>query len=188
MITMSLRQSISDMQVDVILTRKTENIGERQMKKNEAGFSLIEMLVVVIIIAIVAAIAIPNLLASRRAANQATAISNLRTVSSAQATYSSTTGGGGYALTFDALSATAGGDLLDDSWTASPVKNGYTFALSAATSAGYCVTATRTGVASGDFSYAISHQNVIYQLAGAVAPTCANDTGIISTGTVVGAS
>jgi prepilin-type N-terminal cleavage/methylation domain-containing protein len=61
-------------------------------KKNEKGFSLVELLVVVIIIAIVAAIAIPNLLASRRAANEASAISTLRTYHSAEATYQATLG------------------------------------------------------------------------------------------------
>lgn len=55
--------------------------------KNEKGFSLVELLVVVIIIAIIAAIAIPSLLASRRAANEASAISTLRTIHSAQSTY-----------------------------------------------------------------------------------------------------
>ena len=60
--------------------------------KNQKGFSLVELLVVVIIIAIIAAIAIPNLLASRRAANEASAISTLRTYHSAEATYQATTG------------------------------------------------------------------------------------------------
>jgi prepilin-type N-terminal cleavage/methylation domain-containing protein len=74
------------------------------MNTNEKGFSLVELLVVVIIIAIVAAIAIPNLLASRRAANEASAISSLRTIHSSQATYQATIGGGvNYAADLPAL-------------------------------------------------------------------------------------
>jgi prepilin-type N-terminal cleavage/methylation domain-containing protein len=93
--------------------------------KTHKGFSLIELLVVVIIIAAIAAIAIPSLLASRRAANEASAIQTLRTISSAENTY---LGSQGANSTFGSLNQLSSAGMLDDTFVGTTfTKSGYTF-------------------------------------------------------------
>ncbi|MGD0841336.1 MAG: prepilin-type N-terminal cleavage/methylation domain-containing protein [Candidatus Acidiferrales bacterium] len=106
------------------------------MRNREKGFSLIELLIVVVIILIIAAIAIPNLLRSKMASNEASAVGSLRTLNTACVTYS--TNYGGFPSSLNALGGegtssapTSTAAELIDNVLQSGSKSGYSFGFSA---------------------------------------------------------
>ncbi len=150
----------------------------------QKGFSLIELLIVVAIILIIAAIAIPNLLRARMAANEASAVGSVRTLNTAQVTYSTTYGTGFTSLAqlggaAPCVAAPATACLIDPVLTAG-TKSGYTVTTVANNGAGtilapflgFEVNATRISASTGNRAFCSDQSGAIrYNTTGAAIGT-----------------
>ena len=158
--------------------------------QRDNGFSLIELLIVVAIILVVAAIAVPNLMNSRMAANEASAVASIRTINTAEMTYQITYPQRGYTCSLPrlgpppagTLSSVVAAGLIDDA-LAGGQKSGYQITLGncgALPHTQYGVDAVPIQVGqTGRRSFCSDHNNIIHYSTDGLASSCfANNTPI----------
>ncbi len=151
--------------------------------RKQKGFSLIELLIVVAIILIIAAIAIPNLLRARISANESAAVGALRTLNTAQISYNSTYPTVGFAGTLSYLAGTNCASAVPTSTTACLVdsalgggtKSGYIFTLSGVSgtpASSYNFVATPIGVNQTGVRYFCSFADAVIRSSSATLSSC----------------
>jgi len=159
--------------------------------RSDRGFTLIELLIVVAIISIIAAFAIPGLLRTRMTGNETSAVVSMKTITVSQVAYSSNCGSGGFAPTLPTLYAPPGGAgqgfiSADLGLSATPQKAGYNLTMTNGAGAGagptdcngtattttYYATAIPMAFGtSGTRSLATNQENTVWQITGPAAPT-----------------